>query len=260
MRSKASVNGHPIHPILVAFPLAFLVGAFLFDLGGWYLNNMELSYTGGFLTVAGIGFGLLAAVPGVIDYFGSVPARSSARTRATRHALLNTGALVLFAIGWFTRRDGDATLLTLTLELAGVVMLAMGGWMGGTLVYRNQIGVDHRYADAGKWQEESVRRTADRVVVAESNDLRPGQMKLIHAEGARIALARTDEGYRAVDDYCTHKGGPLSDGALICGVVQCPWHGSQFDVTTGEVKCGPAKKKVKTHHVEESNGQVRLGL
>jgi len=40
-------------------------------------------------------------------------------------------------------------------------------------------------------------------------------------------------------DRCTHRGGPLSDGVLMCGTVQCPWHGSQFDVKTVEVKCGP---------------------
>ena len=47
---------------------------------------------------------------------------------------------------------------------------------------------------------------------------------------------------------------------MIGSVVQCPWHGSQFDVKTGEVKCGPAKKTIGTHRVEESNGQVLLGL
>jgi nitrite reductase/ring-hydroxylating ferredoxin subunit/uncharacterized membrane protein len=260
MKSKASVYGHPIHPMLITFPFAFLTGAFLFDVASWYLDDRELSYTGAHLTVAGVGAGLLAALPGIVDYFGSVPPESSAKTRATQHAITNVSALTLFAMSWFVREDGEATLLTLAAQLVGLAAMSIAGWMGGTLVYRNQIGVDHRYADAGKWQEERVKRSGDRVVVAESDDLKENQMKLVHVDGKRIVVGRTDHGCAAFDDRCTHKGGPLSDGVLICGIVQCPWHGSQFDVTTGEVKCGPAKKKIETHHVEESNGQVRLGV
>jgi uncharacterized membrane protein/nitrite reductase/ring-hydroxylating ferredoxin subunit len=260
MKSKASVYGHPIHPMLITFPFAFLTGAVLFDVAGWYFDDKELSSTGAHLTVAGVGAGLLAALPGIVDYFGSVPPESSAKTRATQHAITNVSALTIFAVSWFVREDGDATLLTLAAQLVGLAAMSIAGWMGGTLVYRNQIGVDHRYAEAGKWQEERVERSGDRVVVADSDDLNVNQMKLVHVDGKRIVVGRTDHGCAAFDDRCTHKGGPLSDGVLICGIVQCPWHGSQFDVTTGEVKCGPAKKKIKTHHVEESNGQVRLGV
>ena len=131
--------------------------------------------------------------------------------------------------------------------------------MGGTLVYRNQIGVDHRYAGAGKWSEESARSAGSALAVAGDSDLQVNQMRLVHAGDARVVVARTEEGYAAFDDRCTHKGGPLSDGVLICGTVQCPWHGSQFDVKTGEVKCGPAKKNIGTRRVEESNRQVLLG-
>lgn len=258
MRTKASYDGHPIHPMLIPFPFAFLTGAFFFDVAAWYVTDIDLARTGSHLTLAGIGTGLLAAIPGVIDFFGSVPPQSSAKTRATKHAITNIGALVLFALSWLTRGQGAVSIATLGLQLVGLVLLGLAGWMGGTLVYRNQIGVDHRHASAGKWQETSVPRVKDAVVVAEADDLERDQMKLVHVDGMRIALGRTEEGYRAFDDRCTHKGGPLSDGVLICGTVQCPWHGSQFDVNTGDVKCGPAKKKIATHAVQESNGQVRL--
>jgi nitrite reductase/ring-hydroxylating ferredoxin subunit/uncharacterized membrane protein len=246
--------------MLIPFPFAFLVGAFLFDAIGWWLGNIELSYTGQHLTVAGIATGLVAAVPGIIDYFGAVPPESSGKARATKHALLNVTALALFAVGFAFRDDAEASAVTLALELVAVALLSVAGYMGGTLVYRNQIGVDHRYADAGKWQEQSVETDGGSVVVADSDDLKVNQMKLLRVKNSRIALARTEDGYRAFDDRCTHKGGPLSDGVVICGTVQCPWHGSQFDVKTGEVTCGPAKKKIGTHSLEESNRQVRLRL
>lgn len=260
MRSRASYKGHPIHPMLIPFPFAFLTGAFLFDAAAAWTGNMDLSYTGRNLTLAGIGMGLVAAIPGAVDYFGSVPPRSSGRTRATKHALANTSALALFAVSYALREDGDASIATLAAQFAGVVLLSMGGYMGGTLVYRNQIGVDHRYAGAGRWQEAPVASSGRPVVVADEDDLKVNQMKLVHANGRRVALGRTEDGWAAFDDRCTHKGGPLSDGTLICGTVQCPWHGSQFDVGTGAVTCGPATVNIATHAVEESNGQVRLRL
>jgi nitrite reductase/ring-hydroxylating ferredoxin subunit len=85
-------------------------------------------------------------------------------------------------------------------------------------------------------------------------------MKLLHVAGRRIVLARTEDGYRACDDRCTHKGGPLSDGVLACGTVQCPWHGSQFSVKSGQVKAGPAEKPIQTYRVTEENGKVQLKI
>ena len=73
---------------------------------------------------------------------------------------------------------------------------------------------------------------------------------------AGVAVGRTGKGYVAFQDRCTHKGGPLSDGVLICGTVQCPWHGSQFDVHTGEVKAGPAEGKIETYDVHD---QKKIG-
>jgi nitrite reductase/ring-hydroxylating ferredoxin subunit/uncharacterized membrane protein len=260
MRSKASYGGHPIHPMLIPFPFAFLTGAFLFDAAAAWTGNMDLSYTGRNLTLAGIGMGLVAAIPGAIDYVGSVPPKSSGRKRAAQHALANTSALLLFAVSYALREDGDASIPTLAAQFVGVILLSMGGYMGGTLVFRNQIGVDHRYAGAGRWQEMSVASAGQPAVVANAGDLQVNQMKLVRANDERVVLGRTEDGYAAFDDRCTHKGGPLSDGALICGTVQCPWHGSQFDVKTGAVRCGPATKKIATHAIEESNGQVRLRL
>ncbi|MGH9349555.1 MAG: DUF2231 domain-containing protein [Vicinamibacterales bacterium] len=258
MRTKASLQGHPIHPMLIPFPFAFLAGAFFFDLAAWWTGNMDLAYTGRNLTLAGIAMGLVAAIPGAIDYFGSVPPRSSGKRRATKHALANIAALVLFAAGFALRDDSEASTATLAAELGGLVLLSIGGYMGGTLVYRNQIGVDHRYAHAGKWRETTVKTAAGRIVVADSGELKLDQMKLVHVNGTRVALGRTEDGYAAFDDRCPHRGGPLADGVLICGTVQCPWHGSQFDVKTGDVKAGPARKKIGTHPVEESDGQVCL--
>ena len=85
-------------------------------------------------------------------------------------------------------------------------------------------------------------------------------MALLHLGERRVVLARTEDGFVAFDDRCTHKGGPLSDGTLACGTVQCPWHGSQFNVKTGQVLHGPADAPVQVHTVTEREGRLWLRL
>jgi nitrite reductase/ring-hydroxylating ferredoxin subunit len=151
--------------------------------------------------------------------------------------------------------------IELVLEALGAALLGAGGWMGGVLVNRNQIGVDHRYAGAGKWREESVDMSPGKpIAVARSDELRVDQMKLIRAGDRRIVLARTEQGYAAFDDHCTHRGGSLAGGVLMCGTVQCPWHGSQFDARTGEVRAGPAKERIATYRVAQRDGEVWLSV
>lgn len=129
------------------------------------------------------------------------------------------------------------------------------------LVNRNQTGLDRRYARAGKWKEATVDACPGvAVAVARTDELKVDQMKLLGVGDRRIVLGRTEQGYVAFDDRCTHRGGPLAGGARICGTVQCPWHGSQFDARSGEVKAGPAETPISTYRVEEAGGEVRLIL
>ena len=253
----ASFKGHPIHPMLVTYPFAFLTGGWAFGMAGAITKNKDLSTVARYLVPTGVAAGLLAAVPGIIDYLYTVPPDSSAKERATKHARINSTAMALFATGWaISRRFRRSGLL---LQGLGAGAISVGGWLGGTLAYRNQIGVDHRYANAGKWQEETRTHAKSRALssAAASGKLELNQMSLVHAADERIAVGRTEQGYAAFQDRCTHHGGPLSDGVLICGTVQCPWHGSQFDVHTGEVKCGPAKQRIKTYAIDPQRVPVR---
>jgi len=260
MRSRANIKGHPIHPALIPFPFAFLIGAFASDAAGAFMDRPALWTTGAYLAVAGVVAALVTAIPGFIDYFLTVPPHSSAKTRATKHMLLNLSAVATFALAWVLRGNAEAKpeLVQLLLEAAGAGLLTMGGWMGGALVIRNQIGVDHRYARAGRWSEARVSSDDRTAVVAHSGELEIDQMKLVHVNGRRIVLARTADGYVAFDDRCTHRGGSLAGGTMMCGRVQCPWHGSQFDVASGAVKAGPAKEAIETFRVEVKGDHLQV--
>ena len=91
--------------MLIPFPFAFLAGAFVFDAIGWLRDVPSWWTTGGHLSLAGIATALLAAVPGLVDYFYTVPPDSSAKTRATKHMLANLTAVAMFAIAWWIRGE-----------------------------------------------------------------------------------------------------------------------------------------------------------
>jgi uncharacterized membrane protein/nitrite reductase/ring-hydroxylating ferredoxin subunit len=260
MRSRAHIKTHPLHPALIPFPFAFLVGAALFDAVAVVTSRAAFGATAGHLTIAGLAAGLLAAVPGVIDYIYTVPPNSSGKERATKHAIGNVTALVLFGASWWMRADdGTATTTTLVLEFVGLLLLGYSGWLGGVLVTRNLISVDHRYANKGKWQEASFTAPAGKpLVVGAKDELLAGHMKLLRVNGRRLVLARTADGYIVFDDGCTHRGGSLAGGVLIGHTVQCLWHGSQFDCRTGAVVCGPAKKQIQSYEVREEGGRLIL--
>lgn len=262
MRSKASISGHPIHPMLVNFPIAFLVGTLVFDLINVFTAQLAFAFTSYFLNVAGIFTGLLAAIPGLVDFVYTVPPKSSGSKRAAKHGILNVTVLILFGIAlWYRHVEHPRPLILLSIETIAVVLLGFAGWLGGTLVVRNQIGVDVRYAGAGKWNEAEIAGSEKgSVPVARTSELKTDQMKLVCVDGRRIVVGRTEDGYVAFDDHCSHRGGSLAGGVMICGTVQCPWHGSQFDVRTGAVRCGPAKEPVRTYNVFVEGEEIYLEL
>lgn len=261
MRSRAHIKSHPLHPILVGFPISFLTATVVFDLLTVIREDESFGQAAYYMNVAGIVTALIAAIPGLIDFLHTVPPRSSAKKRASTHAILNLCMVALFSVALIYRSSKDpATGLLLTLEFSGLVLMVIAGWMGGTLVHRNQIGIDPRYAFAGKWNETYAEEDQGRLELGKLDDLKRDQMKLIHVSGKRIVVARTEEGYVAFDDRCTHKGGSLAGGMMICGTVQCPWHGSQFSVVNGSVKAGPATEKIATYKTQHINGLVYLDL
>ena len=259
MKSRAQLKGHPIHPVMIVFPIAFYVGTIVFDILAVLYSNLEFSITGKYLHIAGIAGAVLAAIPGIIDYNYTVPPDSSAKSRAAKHGIINVVALLLFvaALNLKYKETPQATLI-LVLEAIVVSLTFMAGWLGGTLVYNNQIGVHNRYANGGKWNEEYLDQAKGPWQVCKAGELKPGQMKLMHVNDKRIVIARTDQGYVGFDDQCTHKGGSLAGGTLACDTVHCPWHGSQFDVKTGKPTAGPATSAIKVYAVTEADGKVWL--
>lgn len=142
MKSTAHLSGHPIHPMLIPYPFALLSSAAVFDIAGAMTSRTEWSQTARHMTTAGLGTALVAALPGIVDDFGTVPPRTAARRTATQHAICNVSALACFVAAGSSRED-DGRLRSggVTLAAIGTGLLAVAGWLGGQLVYHERIGV-----------------------------------------------------------------------------------------------------------------------
>jgi ferredoxin-NADP reductase/nitrite reductase/ring-hydroxylating ferredoxin subunit len=99
---------------------------------------------------------------------------------------------------------------------------------------------------------------SDFVKVANTNDIQPSHMKEVQLDGENICLVNVEGKYYAIGNICTHEGGPLADGTLEGYEVECPWHGSKFDVRTGEVKEPPASEPEPTYHVKVDNNDILI--
>ena len=90
----------------------------------------------------------------------------------------------------------------------------------------------------------------DFVKVAEAKDIGPSSMKAVDVAGEKVCIANIEGNYYAFGNVCTHMGGPLNEGTLEGFEVECPWHGSKFDVRTGQPTKPPARVAVSSYEVK----------
>ena len=98
----------------------------------------------------------------------------------------------------------------------------------------------------------------DFVKVADTKHIQPSRMKEVQVDGENICVVNVEGKYFAINNICTHEGGPLADGTLEGYEVECPWHGSKFDVRTGEVKNPPATEPEPTYEVKIAGTDILL--
>lgn len=140
--STAQIAGHPIHPMLIPFPIAFFVGTFACDLVYWSNADPFWFTATQWLLAAGVIMALLAALAGFTDLLGD------ARIRALRAVWFHMGgnllAVIVEAINWYIRHDGGMAAVLPTgiiLSLIAVLILLVTGWLGWEMVYRERVGI-----------------------------------------------------------------------------------------------------------------------
>ncbi|HEU4870357.1 MAG TPA: DUF2231 domain-containing protein [Pyrinomonadaceae bacterium] len=144
MKSRVTIAGHPVHPMLIPFPLALWATSFVVDVLFYFLRHPTLLVISKFMLAAGCIGALAAAIPGFIDWLAIK--NSEVKKAANWHARLNVIALIVFAISFFLRLGsyshlvGRKLTIPFLLSLVGVILITISGWLGGELVFRYGIG------------------------------------------------------------------------------------------------------------------------
>lgn len=142
VKSSVTIASHPLHPMLIPFPIAFLTGALATDLVYWFTTELFWARMSLWLIVAGFLMGGFAASIGLIDFFTIERVRS--HRAGWLHAGTNAAALVLSLINMLLRWDDPGATVVPTGAILSVVvagLLGFGGWYGGELAYRHKIGI-----------------------------------------------------------------------------------------------------------------------
>ena len=146
MASKASIAGHPVHPMLVAFPIGLWTTSFIMDVVFYFYRNPSLMLIAKVMLAAGIIGGLAAAVPGIIDWLAIKDPK--VKSLADWHARLNIIAVIVFSISLYLRMDiGGAhwvkygLKIPLLVSFLGIVLIGISGWLGGALSFEHGVGV-----------------------------------------------------------------------------------------------------------------------
>ncbi len=143
MESRAKLFGHPIHPMLIPFPLGLLTTSLVFDVVYLLTGNGKWSEIAFWMIAAGVIGGLAAAVFGLIDWL-AIPSGTRAKSVGLWHGAGNVIVVLLFAVSWLLRMDapGEPGAIPIVLSLVGVALAGLTGWLGGELVDRMGVGVD----------------------------------------------------------------------------------------------------------------------
>ncbi len=242
--------GHPAHPMLVTVPIGAVTSAVVLDvLGGDQRAARRLVALGLFSAVP-------AALSGLSDWSDT---RGAERRVGIAHLALNAAGLSLLGASWWTRRPrADRPFLPGSvagsvagplLSVAGLSLLGGSGWLGGHLSYAMGVGVD-----TTAFQRPPTTWTD---AVAEA-DLVEGRPVAVTVEDTPVLLLRTAGGVRALGDRCTHRGAPLHEGLVADGCIECPWHGSRFDLADGSVVRGPATRPAPVFETRVVDGRVQV--
>jgi nitrite reductase/ring-hydroxylating ferredoxin subunit/uncharacterized membrane protein len=238
--------GHPLHPLLTDLPVGSWTAALVLDLAD--VLTAERNRLGPAAQVAvavGVAGAAGAAVTGVTDWQYT---EGEGRRIGLVHGVVNATVLTLYTTSLVQRRRGHRG-RGRVLSGIGYALLSGSAYLGGMLVYRHRVGVDH--SDAELEPREFV------AVLAEG-DLPDGRPISVEADGVPVVLVRERGGVHGLGARCAHLGGPLGEGFVYRGGIACPWHGSRYDLETGHVLDGPATAPIPCFEARIHAGLVEV--
>lgn len=233
--------GHPLHSALTDVPIGMLVGVVILDV-------LAQPTAADVVLVGTIIFMVLSAVAGLADYSET---DGRALTRATLHATLMTVGLLVLIVSALLRSGApvDRT-APVVLSIVGLLIVTAGAFVGGDVAYffGNMVN-RHAFRGAGtKWVRLETGDVSDLGSLPEAT---PTKMK---AGINDLVVVRIGETIHALHSVCAHAGGPLHEGRVVDGCVECPWHFSRYRLTDGLAKQGPTVYDQPSYEVRAADG------
>ena len=252
LQVKSALNGvwlgHPLHPALTDIPLGAWTTAVACDAAGVVTGRDDLANCASAAIAVGVAGAIASAVAGVTDWSDT---DGRARRVGFVHGALNLTATGLFAASLLIRRRARGGAGGRISALLGYAVALGAAYLGGDLVYGEQVGVNHA---AGQEVPEEFTR------VLALSELGEQQLRRVIVGTTPVLLVRVGDTIRAIADICSHLGGPLSEGTLRDGSAVCPWHGSCFALDDGHVLNGPATHGQPCFESRVRDGQIELRM
>ena len=239
--------GHPLHPVITDVPIGAWTAAAVMDcceLSGSkeYKKGADAAVAIGLVGAVG------SAVTGLTDWTGTSQKK---RKIGSMHAILNIAATALYTTSLVMRKNKESRGAAIALSMAGYGLVSISAYLGGQLVYGEQVGVDHT-AISEEYPEIYTR-------VLPEGDLLENTMKSVKVGEIPVLLAKKDGRIFAIANTCSHLGGPLDEGEILDNYrVKCPWHGSIFSLEDGSVIDGPATERQPQFDVRIKDGQIEV--
>lgn len=237
--------GHPLHPILKDIPIGGWTMAAIFDGLSLPDGNSALQLAADISVVTGIGGALASAVTGLADWSDT---QGRSKRIGAMHALLNVTAVALYTASIAARLRGNRA-AGMQMGFMGYGVMLLGAYLGGHLVFGEQVGVNHATLSE---------LPMDFAPVLPEAELLENVPKRVTLKGRRIVLVRQSGRIHALYERCSHAGGPLSEGKLEDGSIRCPWHGSRFSLEDGRVLEGPATNSQPPFETRVVDGMIQL--
>ncbi len=228
--------GHPVHAAITDVPIGAMTVSVLADLIGQHLVA-DVAMVIGVLGMLG------AAVTGLADY---AEVDGNARNRATVHGTVMVVTLGVYLVSLLIRSsDPPDRLPAVIVGIVGYLLLLLGGEIGGDLVYL--IGT---HVDRHAWRGSGTKWVA--VDLGGLPDIPEGGPTKLRAGINDLVVVREGDRVLALHAVCAHAGGPLPEGELVDGQIQCPWHGSRFRLADGHVTRNPSMYDQPAYDVRRS--------
>jgi nitrite reductase/ring-hydroxylating ferredoxin subunit/uncharacterized membrane protein len=235
--------GHPLHPILKDVPIGAWTMAAIFDVMNAFERDGSLQRASDIAVVAGITGALASAVTGLADWSDT---KGRARRIGVLHAALNVSATALYVAAIATRSRRSSRV---RLAFGGYGIMLLGAYLGGHLVFGQQIGVNHATQSELPSEFLPVMRDAD---LPENTPHR------VQYNGLPVVLVRRNARVYALYERCAHMSGPLAEGSVEGNAIRCPWHGSCFSLEDGSVLEGPATNPQPSFETRIADGQILI--